>query len=244
VHGLAVEDLTRSPALQTTDPSAQELEKQIRRVWQLYEEYPRAHEASPRLVARLREITTELGRIDVPYDEWSILYRECAQLGRALAGKPQLLAKEGGQDMPSKQHESALHHESTVTQEAASSLSTGELIKAASKEAVTLLKSEINLAKAEFKEDLAETTDAAKGLSIAAVCALGVLNLLLVAAVFGLATVMPGWGAALVVAGAVALFGGIAAAFGWRHVKHVKHPLERTLRTLKEDARWMKERTA
>jgi uncharacterized membrane protein len=126
-------------------------------------------------------------------------------------------------------------------QEPTASLSTPALVAEAAREAITLLKSEIELARAELKEDLRAEIAGATGLSVAAVCALLVVNLLLVAAVFALATVMPGWLAALVVAAAVALGGAIAGMVGW---KHVRMPLARTRRSLQEDGRWIKERTA
>jgi hypothetical protein len=49
-------------ALQTFDPRAQDLERQIRRVWSVYAEQPAAHERSTALSGRLQEIAAELGR--------------------------------------------------------------------------------------------------------------------------------------------------------------------------------------
>jgi len=74
-HGLIVEELADTPALQTFDPDAQELEGQIRRVWSLYDENPEAHRDSPLLHKRVHEIVETLGGIDVSDEEWSILYR-------------------------------------------------------------------------------------------------------------------------------------------------------------------------
>jgi hypothetical protein len=48
-HGIVVEALTAAPAFQTFDPGAQELERQIRRVWSVYREHPAAHEGSAAL---------------------------------------------------------------------------------------------------------------------------------------------------------------------------------------------------
>jgi hypothetical protein len=234
VHGLIVEDLVRTSALQTFDPRSQELERQIRRIWKVYQENPPAHVHSATLQRRLREIVDALASVDVPYEEWTILYRQCAQLGRALDGQQQLLAR--GKDMDKDDR--------TVLQPAAASpeaLSTPQLIGEAAREAVSLVKSEIALAKAELKEDLKSEVTAATGLSVAALAALLMVNVLLVAAVLGLATVMKGWLAALIVAAAVGLAGGIAGAIGW---KHIKMPLARTRRSLEQDARFMKERTA
>ena len=94
VHGLVAEDLTRSAALQTFDPNAQQVEREIRRVWKVYAENPRAHAGAAPLLERVQEIAGELKSVDLPYEEWSILYRQCVQLERALEGKPQLLSGE------------------------------------------------------------------------------------------------------------------------------------------------------
>ena len=47
-HGVVVEALTTAPALQTFDPRAQDIERQIHRVWSVYRENPRAHERAAR----------------------------------------------------------------------------------------------------------------------------------------------------------------------------------------------------
>jgi peptidoglycan/LPS O-acetylase OafA/YrhL len=65
---------------------------------------------------------------------------------------------------------------------------------------------------------------------------------LLVAGVFGLTLVMPGWEAALIVGGALLLVAGIAGAVGWN--RRVKSPMRRTRQTLKEDLQWTKEKLA
>jgi hypothetical protein len=66
------------------------------------------------------------------------------------------------------------------------------------------------------------------------------LNLLLVAIVLALAETMGGLTAALIVAGVVLAIGAVAAVMGWS--KRVRRPLDRTQRTLQEDAQWAKER--
>jgi uncharacterized membrane protein YqjE len=247
VHGVVTEDLAHSAALQTFEPAAQEIERQIRRVWRVYGENPAAHRDSPALVGRLDDITEQLGRVDVPYEEWSILYRQIAQLSRALEGKHQLLAK--GNDMTKEtRSETAAPPVSAEGQArtpaaapAPEALPSGQLMAETAREAISLIKSQIELAKAELKQDLQSEAKAARGLSVAAVCALMMLNMLLVAGAFALVSVMPAWAAALVIAGVVAVAGVIAGLFGW---KHVKVPLVRTRKSLEEDVRWVKERTA
>ena len=126
-------------------------------------------------------------------------------------------------------------------QEDPGALSSTRLVGETAREAMTLIKAQVELARVELKEDLQSEIAAAKGLSVAAVGALAVLNLLLVAAAFGLAALMPVWAALLAVAAVVAIVAGIAAAVG---VKKFRVPMQRTRKTLQEDVRWVKERTA
>ena len=117
---------------------------------------------------------------------------------------------------------------------------TGELLGELFKQSAELVKKEIALAHAEMRADLAREVKAAEGLGAAAVCGLCGLNLLFLAAVLALAQVLPGWVAALIVAGVVLAAGGLVARLGW--AQRVVHPLERTRKTLKEDVQWAKER--
>jgi hypothetical protein len=90
-HGVLVEALSDAPAYQTFDPAAQDIERQIRSVWEVFRQNPAAHKGSARLEARLEEIARDIRRLPVPYDEWQIVYRQALQLGRALQGEAQLL---------------------------------------------------------------------------------------------------------------------------------------------------------
>lgn len=122
------------------------------------------------------------------------------------------------------------------------SMSSAELVKNVVGQVSELVKTQIALATAEAKADLRAEVGAAKGLGVAAIAGLAALNMLLVTAAFALALVMPGWMAALIVFGVVALAGVIAGVTGWG--KRVKTPLARTREMLKEDVRWTKEKIA
>ena len=117
---------------------------------------------------------------------------------------------------------------------------TRKLLGEIARGAADLARKEIELARTEAKADLKAEVAAAKGLAVAGMCALLVVNLLLVTLVFALALVTPGWAAGLLVTAVVAIVGGIAFAVGW--AKRVKKPLEKTRRTLTEDVRWAKQR--
>jgi uncharacterized membrane protein YqjE len=121
---------------------------------------------------------------------------------------------------------------------------TKDLVMQLAQKASLLAKKEIELAKAELKEDVRSEIKMASGLGVAGVCALVTLELLLTAVVFALfeAEVMPGWAAALVVAAVVLAVGTAAGLWGW--AKRVRKPLDTTRRSIDENVRFAKERIA
>jgi hypothetical protein len=243
-HGLAVEALTNTDAYQTTDADAQQFEREIRRVWRVFELNPAAHESSPWLVARLEEIARDLTRSKIPYDDWQIVYRQILQLSRALRGEAQLLdgkpQREG--DAMSTQQEWLNEDEFQASAAAGAGLSTTELLKEITSKAALLARKEIELARAEIKSDFESELAMVKTLGVAAVFGITTLNLLFVAGVFALARTMDGWLAALLVAAVTLLIAVGAGVYGWS--RRVTRPLERTRRTLEEDVKWAKERLA
>jgi Putative Actinobacterial Holin-X, holin superfamily III len=123
-------------------------------------------------------------------------------------------------------------------------LSTREIVTELARKASLLAHKEVALVKAEAREDLRSEMKMASGLGVAGVCALTVLQLLLLALVLALAEagVLRGWLAALVVAAVVLAIGSVAGFLGWR--RRVREPLDATRRSLSEGVRWVKERTA
>jgi hypothetical protein len=121
-------------------------------------------------------------------------------------------------------------------------LSNRELIAQTLGNATLLVKKEIELARAELRADLRSELAMVKGLGVAGICAFCTLNMILVCLALALATVMPGWSSALIVAAVVLAIGTVAGFVGWG--KRVKDPLSATRRTLKEDFQWAKGRIA
>jgi hypothetical protein len=121
-------------------------------------------------------------------------------------------------------------------------LSTRELVSRILKTGSRLVSKEIELARAEVKADLAAELAMIKMLAAAAVGALLGVNLLLVAAVFALTQWMPGWLAALVLAGIILVASAVVGYVGWQ--RRVTSPLAVTRKALTEDLRWAKERIA
>ena len=237
-HGLLVEALTDAPAYQTFDPAAQDIERQIRGVWAASGQNPAAHAGSVVLDSRLDEIAQEIRSRPVSYDEWQIVYRQALQLDRALRGHPQLLEARTSSNpyMQSPEKEAAMSNGATR------SLSLRELLGEITGKVTLLARKEVELAKTELKADLASELAAAKGLVVAAVIAILGVNMLLVAAAFGLAVHLHAWLAAVLIGAVLVVIAGILGYVSW--MRRVTQPLAATRKTLREDAQWAKERLA
>jgi hypothetical protein len=90
-HGLIAESVVHTEGLQTVDPRAQSLEKRIRRVWKTYDTAPPQIVGAENLVQALEQISGDLGRLQVDFDDWQVLYRQILQVGRAIHGQRQLM---------------------------------------------------------------------------------------------------------------------------------------------------------
>ena len=254
-HAIAAEVYGPRPVIQAFSAEARDLEAQIKRVWSIYREQPKAHRRAQVLEARVDEIAAELAQRNLPWDEWQIVYRLLLQLDRALQGGRPLLEKprsaqiaeerpmsEEKLALPGPRNMEKLPQQAPAVPVSVEGMSNRELVGHVIESATLLAKKEIELAKTELRADLKREIAMVKGLGVAGVCALCTLNMLLVAAAMALGNVMVEWGAALLVAALVLAVGSIAGMVGWG--KRVKEPLEATRRSLKEDALWAKERLA
>jgi uncharacterized membrane protein YqjE len=120
--------------------------------------------------------------------------------------------------------------------------STGELLKQLSQETSTLVRQELELARAELKEQ-GKRAGAGAGLFGGAgamgLVTLGALTAFLIAV---LDTGMPLWLAALIVAVVEAAITGVLAMRGRRRIKEATPPAPHTVDTVKEDVQWAKTR--
>lgn len=239
-HGLIAETFARGPGLQTFDPDAQEIERQVHRVWSVYEKEPEAHRHSRFLLARVREAAAELSGLDVSYDQWQIVYRKLAQLARAIDGEPQLLQAASSAEGGSMDTQNDPGAEPRPLESA----STGELIGRFFRQTSELLRKEVELAKAEIGTSVKSAVTMTVGFMAAALFGLLGLGLFCAAAVLALATTMSPWGAALVVGAVMFVIAGIMATVARGKAKRVANPLKETQKTLKEDVQWAKERMA
>jgi hypothetical protein len=121
--------------------------------------------------------------------------------------------------------------------------SIGELIGNISNDLSRLFRQEVELAKAELKDEASKAGKAAGMLGGAGLAGYMVLVLLSFALVFALSNVMdPGW-AALIVAVIWAIIGAVLYANGRKKLKNVDPVPRRTVDTIKEDAQWLKNPT-
>jgi len=118
--------------------------------------------------------------------------------------------------------------------------SIGELLKELSEETSTLVRKELELARAELTQQGKKAGIGAGmfgGAGIAALLMLGTLTAMVVAL---LATAMDTWLAALIVTVIWAAIAGVLALQGRNKIKEATPPAPQTTETLKEDARWAK----
>ena len=119
----------------------------------------------------------------------------------------------------------------------------GDLLKQLSQETATLVRQEIELAKAEVA-----TTGKRAGFGVGLVGAGGIVGFLALGAftaflILVLDTFMPGWLAALIVALAYGAAAGALALRGRDKVKEATPPAPQTVETVKEDIEWAKNPT-
>lgn len=242
-HGLVAETVVHTRGLETSDVKAQALESELRRLWEVYDEHPGAHARSARLLGRLDEITRELGKLAVPFDDWQMLYRQILQVGRALRGQRQLLDQVAPDDIgDTKKEVGAMTPNESLERRPLDRLGTSALVRRLVTQVEVLAKKEIELAKTELRTDLHQEARAAGGLGIAAVVGIITVALLLVTVILALSLVMPAWGAGLIVSGATLTVAVVLALVSW--ARRVRDPLARTRQSLKENVKWTRERLA
>jgi hypothetical protein len=121
--------------------------------------------------------------------------------------------------------------------------SIGQLIGEVAGDVSRLFRQEVELAKAEMKEEAVKAGKAGGMLAAAGFAGYMVAVLLSLAAVFALGSVMPlGW-AAVIVAVVWAIVGAVLYATGRQRIKKVDPVPRQTIETLKEDGQWLRDQT-
>jgi uncharacterized membrane protein YqjE len=120
----------------------------------------------------------------------------------------------------------------------------GELLKQLSQETTTLVRQELDLAKAEMAEKGKKAGKGAGMFGGAGVVGLLALGALTAALILALDTAMDAWLAALVVGLVYAAIAGVLALTGKKEVQQATPPVpEQTVESVKEDVQWAKTRT-
>jgi len=101
--------------------------------------------------------------------------------------------------------------------------------------------SEVRLAKTEIREEAVKAKSSAAMLGTGAVIALFAVFFLLLTVVYALALVLPGWAAALIVGGALAIAAGFVLMAGRTRLRQIHPTPERTVETLKENVAWTRQ---
>jgi hypothetical protein len=120
---------------------------------------------------------------------------------------------------------------------------TGDLVKDATEQAQTLIRQEIELAKAELGEKGKRAGIGAGMFGGAGLFGLFAFAALTAAAIGALDLLVPFWAAALIVAALYGAIAGVLALTGKNQVQSATPPVpEQTVETVKEDVAWTKQR--
>jgi MFS family permease len=117
----------------------------------------------------------------------------------------------------------------------------GELLKQLSEETTTLVRKELDLAKAEMAEKAKEAGKGAGMFGAAGILGFLALGALTAFFIMLLDGAVPNWAAALIVAAVYAAIAGVLALTGRNKVQEATPPMpEQTVETIKEDVQWAK----
>jgi uncharacterized membrane protein YqjE len=105
-----------------------------------------------------------------------------------------------------------------------------------------IVRSELRLAKTEITEELAKARSAGILIGAGALMLIFSTLFLLLAAVYALSTVMPGWAAAVIVGAGVGVIAALCFGIGIRKLKSVR-AAPKTATTVKENVEWAKQLT-
>jgi len=139
---------------------------------------------------------------------------------------------------------SAPYPSSDRTTDEVENTSIGELLGNISGDLSQLFRQEVELAKAELKQEASKAGKAAGFLGVAGFAGYLAVVLLSFALVFALANVMDAGWAALIVAVLWGIVGAVLYSSGRKKLKTVDPVPHRTVDTLKEDATWLKNPTS
>ena len=121
--------------------------------------------------------------------------------------------------------------------------SAGEIMQDVVRDVGEVVRGEVRLAKAELSEKASQAGKAGGFFGAAALFGMMGFACMVLAAVAGLALLMPVWLSALIVSIVLVCGGAAAYAGGKAKMKEVSPVPERTVQTIKDDIQWAKHRT-
>lgn len=122
--------------------------------------------------------------------------------------------------------------------------SIGDVVSDLFRDGSDLIREEIELAKTEMRENVSRIARDGIGIAVGGALAFVGLLALVAAAILGLAEVLPAWAAALIVGGVLALIGLVLVMANVRALREAGLAPKKTMETLREDARMVKEKFA
>ena len=216
-----------------------------------------AEHAGKMATSRLIAIWHEMNEAKLPFEEWVLLESIARRVERRLVerhagigtlpldqqedGLPEV-AKQSQEDAPKNAQEMmtmSVNPTPPPERLPLEQASTVDLVKEALDEAKELVRLEVEIAKDEVKQEVAQTKKAAIGFGVALAFALVVLSLLAVAIVLAVGGTAV---AALAVAGVFLVLGGVAGYVGYTMIP--KKPLDKTIGRVKRDVNQLKEHIA
>ena len=119
--------------------------------------------------------------------------------------------------------------------------SSAELLKDLGNEVSTLVRQEVQLAKAELASKGRQFGAGGAMFGVAAAAGLGACGAFVALCILALALVIPAWAAALIVTAVFGAVAGVAALAGKKKVQEAAPPVpEQTVESVKEDVEWAK----
>jgi uncharacterized membrane protein YqjE len=237
-----VRELLHAPAHLVKHETAQKLEDQLARMWDIVELRGEGH-VRGLARARVDEINRDLERADIPYEDWVLLYMNLLRLDRAVATEPESPERALHANDTVARNERQLREEGRtmiVNETRPATTPTGVLIRDAVDEARDLIKTEVELAKTEVRQEVKGLVRSAIAFAAAGIVAMLALAVLLVA--FGIATFPKAW-PSLVVGISLLVIAGVSVAIGVASLPK-KMPLEKTRERMGTDVQILKERFA
>jgi len=119
--------------------------------------------------------------------------------------------------------------------------STADLVRDIISNVQDMVRSEVKLAKVEFREETQKTVAGAKKMAIAAVAGLFALSFILWSIATLLASAMPTWAAILLVGGVLGILAAVMYSKARGELQFPKP--EKTIENVKENVEWMKSQT-